>query len=36
MQETYPDDREFMNEFKLHWTVKNFATFYDPKQLCWQ
>ena len=26
----------FMNEFKLHWTINNFATYYNPKQLSWQ
>ena len=25
-----------MDEFKLHGTVNNFATYYNPKQLCWQ
>ena len=25
-----------MNEFKLHLTVNNFATSYNPKQLLWQ
>jgi len=26
-------DGDFMNEFKLHWTANNFATFYNWKQL---
>jgi len=25
-----------MNELKLHRTVNNFATYYNPKQLWWQ
>ena len=29
-------DGDFRNEFKLHWTIKNFATSYNPKQLWWQ
>jgi len=29
------NDRDFMNEFKLHWTVNNFLTYYNPKQLWW-
>jgi len=31
-QETSPDG-EFMNEFGLHWTIHNFVTYYNPKQL---
>jgi len=31
-----PNDRDFMNEFKLHWTINNFASYYNPKQLWWQ
>jgi len=23
------NDGDFMNEFKLHWTVSNFATYYN-------
>jgi len=30
------NDGHFMNEFKLHWTVNNFATSYNLKQLWWQ
>ena len=22
-----------MNEFELHWTINNFATYYNPKHL---
>jgi len=30
------NDGNFKNEFKLHWTINNFAIYYNPKQLCWQ
>ena len=32
------NDEDFMNEFKHHWTINNFATYYiyNPKQLWWQ
>jgi len=30
------NEGDFMNEFKLHLTVNNFATSYNPKQLLWQ
>jgi len=25
-----------MTEFKLNWTINNFATYYNPKQLLWE
>jgi len=27
------NDGDIMNEFKLHWTINNFATYYNPKQI---
>jgi len=27
------NDSDFMNEFKLHWTIYNFAIYYNLKQL---
>ena len=30
------NEEDFMNEFKFHWTVNNFATYYNPKKLWWQ
>jgi len=27
------NDDDFMNIFKLHWTIKQFSTYYSPKQL---
>jgi len=26
------NDGDFMKELKLHWTISNFATYYNPKQ----
>jgi len=25
-------DGDLMKEFKLYWTIKNFTTYYNPKQ----
>ena len=30
------NDGDFMNEFKLNWTINNFATIYNLKQLLCQ
>jgi len=30
------NDGDLMNEFKLLWTINNFATYYNQKQLWWQ
>jgi len=27
------NDGDFMNEFKLQWTVNNFLIYYNPKQI---
>jgi len=29
-------DRDFMNEFQLDRIIKNYSTYYNPKQLRWQ
>ena len=29
----FPNGEDFMNKFKFHWTVNNFATYYNPKPL---
>jgi len=28
----FVNDGDFMNEFKLHRTINNFAIYYNPKQ----
>ena len=30
------NDEDIMNEFKHNWTINNFATYYNSKQLWWQ
>jgi len=30
------NDEDFMNESIRHWSVNNFATYYNTKQLWWQ
>ena len=36
IQERLLNDEYFMNKFKLHWTISNFETYYNTKQLWWQ
>src|SRR6218665_790918 len=31
-----PNDRDFMNEFKLYSAINSFGNYYNPTQLRWQ
>jgi len=36
IQKTYRELRDFVKEFKRHWTINNCATYNNEKQLWWQ